>query len=285
MMSAKTNAEWDIIIDTRRSLFDLKLRKVWDYRDLLFLLVRRDFVSFYKQTVLGPIWFFIQPIFTTLMFIFLFSNLAGLSTDGLPPSLFYIVGITAWSYFSETLMKISNVLRDNAGIFGKVYFPRFIIPLSILLSGLFKFGIQLILLLLVFTYYALYKDAIDFSPTMLLYPFLALLMALQSLGFGLVVASFATKYRDLAMLLGFGLQLMMYATPVVYPLSSMTGALHDAIALNPMTYVIEGMRYSLLGQGSVSLSGIVYVVVVTAIILMIGISSFGKTEKNFVDTV
>jgi lipopolysaccharide transport system permease protein len=284
-MNSQQEGNWDIIIEQGKGLFDLKLKQVWEYRDLLWLFVRRDFVSFYKQTILGPIWFFVQPIFTTVIYVFLFRNLAKLSTDGLPGPLFYVVGITVWSYFSETLLKISGVLRENAGIFVKVYFTRLIMPLSIVFSSLFKFGVQLLLLVLLMIYFTINGGGFNVPWQVIFFPLLVIMIALQSLGLGMIVAALATKYRDLAMLLGFGLQLLMYATPIVYPLSSMNGTLKIVIASNPMTAVVESMRFCLLGKGTVELPVLVYSILMTLVLFILGIIIYNKAEKSFVDTV
>jgi lipopolysaccharide transport system permease protein len=285
MNNSQQEEDWDIVIDQGNGLLDLKLKQVWEYRDLLWLFVRRDFVSFYKQTILGPVWFFVQPIFTTVIYVFLFRNLAKLSTDGLPGPLFYVVGITVWSYFSETLLKISGVLRENAGIFGKVYFPRLIMPLSIVFSSLFKFGVQLLLLVLLMIYFAINGGGFNVPWQVIFFPLLVIMIALQSLGLGMIVAALAAKYRDLAMLLGFGLQLLMYATPIVYPLSSMNGTLKIVIASNPMTAVVESMRFCLLGKGTVELPVLVYSILMTIVLFILGIIIYNKAEKSFVDTV
>jgi len=285
MNNSQQEEDWDIVIDQGNGLLDLKLKQVWEYRDLLWLFVRRDFVSFYKQTILGPIWFFVQPIFTTVIYVFLFKNLANLSTDGLPGPLFYVIGITVWTYFSETLLKISGVLRDNAGIFGKVYFPRLIMPLSIVFSSLFKFAVQLLLLVLIMIYFAFNGGGYNVPWQVIFFPLLVLMIALQSLGLGMIVAALATKYRDLAMLLGFGLQLLMYATPIVYPLSSTSGTLKLIIASNPMTAVVESMRYCLLGKGTFEFALLSYSIIVTIIIFLVGIVFYNKAGKSFVDTV
>lgn len=212
------NQQHDWSIEPQSSLFDLKLKDTWAYRDLLWLLVRRDFVSFYKQTILGPLWFFIQPLLTTIIFTFVFGNLAGISTDGLPQPLFYMAGITAWNYFSECLTKTSTVFKDNANIFGKVYFPRLIMPLSIVMSNLVRFGVQFLLFLMVMGYYYFIAKE-DFSITwaISLFPLVVILMALLGLGLGMLISAMTTKYRDLAFLVTFGVQLLMYATTVIYP--------------------------------------------------------------------
>jgi lipopolysaccharide transport system permease protein len=277
--------QWDLEIRPNRNLFDLKLYELWKYRDLMWLFVRRDFVSFYKQTILGPVWFFLQPLLTTLMFTFVFGRLAGISTDNLPQPLFYITGITAWNYFSECLTKTSTVFKDNAAIFGKVYFPRLIMPLSIVLSNLIKFGVQFILFLFVMGFYAF--TGADFHPTwtIALFPVLIVLMALLGLGAGMLISAATTKYRDLAFLLTFGVQLLMYATTVIYPLSAAPAKYRWLIQLNPMTAIIETFRYGFLGRGSFEWLSLGYASLITGIVLVVGILVFNVVEKNFVDTV
>jgi lipopolysaccharide transport system permease protein len=278
--------DWDMVIKPTHSVFQLNLKDVWAYRDLLTLLVRRDFVSFYKQTILGPIWFFIQPLFTTLIYVFVFGSLAGLSTDGLPQPLFYMTGIVMWNYFSECLIKTSTVFKDNANLFGKVYFPRLVMPLSIVVSNLVRLGVQLILLILVIAYYALFKGYV-FKPTpnLLLMPYLIFLMAILGLGLGLIITAMTTRYRDLSYLVGFGVQLLMYATPVIYPMSAASEKIRSVIAINPLSHIIEAMRYGLLGTGSFTWSGMIYVSIVSFVILLIGMVVFNKVEKSFVDTI
>jgi lipopolysaccharide transport system permease protein len=280
--------EWDLVIEPQTSLFELNLKDVWRYRDLLWLLVKRDFVSFYKQTILGPLWFFIQPLFTTIIFTFIFGNLAGLSTDGLPQPLFYMAGITAWNYFADCLTKTSTVFRDNANIFGKVYFPRLIMPLSIVVSNLVRFGVQMLLFFVMIGYY-LFQNQMGslFHPNIyiFLFPVLVLLMALLGLGLGLIITALTTKYRDLAFLITFGVQLMMYATTVIYPLSAAPAKYKWLIELNPMTGIIEAFRYGFLGQGEFTMNTFGYSVVFTLISLVLGVIIFNKTEKTFVDTV
>ncbi|RZK48299.1 MAG: ABC transporter permease [Pedobacter sp.] len=278
--------EWSI--SAKNSLFSLNLKEIWDYRDLLGLLVRRDFVSFYKQTIFGPLWFFIQPLLTTIIFTFIFGNLAGISTDGLPAPLFYMAGITAWNYFADCLTKTSTVFKDNANIFGKVYFPRLIMPLSIVVSNLVRFGVQMLLFIAMIAYY-LFQGA-DFSITwaIMLFPVIVLLMALLGLGAGMIISAMTTKYRDLAFLVTFGVQLLMYATTVIYPLSTAIEkypAYSWIIEYNPMTPLIETFRYGFLGEGSFSWESLGYATGVTLLILAIGTLIFNKVEKNFVDTV
>ncbi|WP_202985617.1 ABC transporter permease [Pedobacter planticolens] len=282
----KSLKNWEILPSSK--LFELKLKEVWAYRDLLGLLVRRDFVSFYKQTILGPLWFFIQPLFTTIIFTFIFGNLAGISTDGLPKPLFYMAGITAWNYFADCLTKTSTVFKDNAAIFGKVYFPRLIMPLSIVASNLVRFGVQMILFILMILYYYVNGAQFSISWAIILFPFIIVLMALLGLGAGMIISAMTTKYRDLAFLVGFGVQLLMYATTVIYPLSSAIEKYPKyswVIEFNPMTPIIETFRYGFLGEGSFSWTSLGYATSVTAVLLIIGIIVFNKVEKTFIDTV
>ncbi len=279
---------WDLVIKGHTSLFDVKFKDLWNYRDLLLMFVKRDFVSFYKQTILGPLWFFIQPIFTTLVFTFVFGNLAKISADGLPHQLFYLAGITAWNYFSDCLTKTSTVFKDNANIFGKVYFPRLIMPLSIVVSNLIRFGVQLLLLLLMMLYF--YFSPVEgttfhVNSAIAFFPLLVLLMALLGLGLGLIITAITTKYKDLTFLITFGVQLLMYGTTVIYPLSAIDVKYKKYIELNPMTSIIEAFRYSFLGKGEFSFWSIGYSVMVTLSVLVLGILIFNKTEKNFVDTI
>jgi len=276
---------WDLTIEPQSNLLDLKLGQVWRYRDLLWLLVKRDFIAFYKQTILGPLWFFIQPIFTTVTYVFIFGRLAGISTDGIPAPLFYLTGITAWTYFADCLVKTSTVFTDNAGIFGKVYFPRLIMPLSIVISNLVRFGVQLTLLFLMMAYYSMQGASFQLSWYVLLFPLFVLIMAAQGLGFGMIISAMTTKYRDLAYLLRFGIQLLMYLTTVVYPLSSLSGQMKTIVGFNPMTPVIEGIRLGFLGAGSFDLQSLMYVILVTAILLLTGTVIYNKVEKSFVDTI
>ena len=280
--------DWDIEITPKNNLLDLKLKDIWHYRDLLLLLVQRDFVSFYKQTILGPLWFFIQPIFTTIIFTFIFGNLAGISTDGLPQPLFYMAGITAWNYFADCLNKTSTVFKDNANIFGKVYFPRLIMPLSIVVSNLVRFGVQLLLFILMIVYYLIIGK--DFGPNwhILLFPVIVMLMACLGLGLGMIISAMTTKYRDLAFLVTFGVQLLMYATTVIYPLSTAVEKYPEyawIIEYNPMTPIIETFRYGFLGKGSFSWESLGYCAGVIFFLTIAGIVIFNKVEKTFVDTV
>jgi lipopolysaccharide transport system permease protein len=279
---------WDLEIKPSNSLFQLHLKDVWAYRDLLLMLVRRDFVSFYKQTILGPLWFFIQPIFTTLIYTFVFGNLANISTDGVKGPLFYLAGITAWNYFADCLNKTSTVFKDNANIFGKVYFPRLIMPLSIVASNLIRFGVQMLLFIGMLAYYGFTGIYFGMNWYALLFPVLVLLMGLLGLGFGLIITAMTTKYRDLAFLVTFGVQLLMYATTVIYPLSTAITKYPKyawIIKYNPMTPIIETFRYGFLGKGSFSWGSLGYCAGVTLIVTLLGIIIFNKVEKKFVDTV
>lgn len=278
--------QWTEIIKPHTSLLDLRLGDVWRYRDLVMMFVRRDFVSTYKQTILGPIWFFIQPLLTTITFIIIFGQVAKLSTDGLPQPLFYLAGITVWSYFSQTLTAISTVFITNAAIFGKVYFPRLTMPVSIVISNLVRFLIQFGLFLAVWIYYLL-RSGNNVQPNWLivLTPVLLIMMGLLSLGLGMIFSALTTKYRDLAMLLTFGIQLLMYATPVIYPLSSIPAKYKWLILANPMSAVVETFRCAFLGSGSFSWAHLGYSAGFTVIILFIGTVIFNKVEKSFTDTV
>jgi lipopolysaccharide transport system permease protein len=282
----KKNNEWDLVIEPKTSIFRINFAEIWRYRDLLGLLVRRDFISFYKQTILGPLWFFIQPLFTTIIYVLIFGNLASLSTDGLPKPLFYMVGIIAWNYFAECLNKTSTVFKENANIFGKVYFPRLIMPLSIIASNLIKLAVQFFMLILLITYLHFYHDyEIIFTVYLLMIPVLVLIMASLGLGLGMIISALTTKYRDLTFLITFGVQLFMYATPVVYPISAAPEKYKRFIELNPMSSIIEGLRFSILGKGEFSFLSLFHSLIITLIILLIGTLIFNRVEKNFVDTI
>jgi lipopolysaccharide transport system permease protein len=277
--------KWDLIIDGHDRQGRSSLKKIWKYRDLLGLLVRRDFVAFYKQTVLGPVWFFIKPVFTAATYFFIFGKIAGLSTDGIPPVLFYLSGIMLWSFFTETVVKCEGVLRENADIFGKVYFPRLIMPMSIIFSSIFRLSVQLILLFLIFLYYLLITGTMSLSFTIFLIPLIIIIVAFQALGLGLFVASVAVKYRDISMLLGYMLQLGLFVAPVVFPLSSLTGNFKLLVLANPMSLPVELFRYAFFGTGNFSVLELFYTILATLIMLTVGIYAFNKTEKIFVDTV
>lgn len=277
--------QWDLVIQPRRSLFDLHLDDLWRYRDLVYLFVRRDFVAQFKQTVLGPAWFVINPLLTTVVFTVVFGNIAKLSTDGLPPMIFYLSGNIVWQYFSDCLLKTSSTFTANAGIFGKVYFPRLAVPVSLVISGLIKFFLQLVFFLGFWTWFSLQGAPIDLTAAALALPLLILLMAGMSLGLGIIFSSMTTKYRDLTFLLGFGVRLAMYGTPVIFPLSSVDEEYRWILLANPMTPVIEAFRAGFLGQGMFDPGLLAYSAGFTAAVLLLGIVIFNRVEKSFMDTV
>ena len=285
MSTLAATTEWDMEIKPHDNLFNLHLRDVWHYRDLLWLLVRRDFVSFYKQTIFGPLWFFIQPIFTTITFTIIFSKMAKISTSDIPAPLFYLTGNIAWNYFSDCLNKTSTVFRDNASIFGKVYFPRLIMPLSIVFSNLIRFGVQFILFILMMGYYGFQGAAIHPNLYVLLFPVVIALMAILGLGLGLIITAMTTKYRDLAFLVTFGVQLLMYATPVIYPLSAAPAKYRVYISANPLSGLIETFRYGFTGKGEFFLGAFMYSVLASLVLFFLGLVVFNRVEKTFVDTV
>ena len=282
-----TSEQWTEIIGPKSGLLDLRLAELWRYRDLIMMFVRRDLVATYKQTVLGPIWFFLQPLLTTIMFAVIFGRVAKISTEGIPMILFYLAGITIWNYFSINLTSTANTFVGNAQIFGKVYFPRLTLPLSIIISNFVRFLIQLCLFLAVWAYYLVSgHEAVNPSwGMMLLVPVLLVTMAMLSLGLGLIFSSLTTKYRDLAMLLAFGVQLMMYATPVIYPLSSVPEKYKWVILANPISSIVETFRFAFLGTGSFSWLYLGYSMAMAAVFLFLGIIIFNKVEKSFTDVV
>lgn len=281
-----TAEHWDQVIEPKGKLFDLNLKEVWRYRDLLWLFVKRDFIAQYKQTILGPLWHFIQPVFTTIMFLFVFGTIANIPTDGIEPVLFYMSGIAIWNYFSACLTATSNTFVANAGIFGKVYFPRLVLPLSTVVSNMVKFGIQFLLLIAVIIFYAIKTGQFYFGTSWLLIPVLMLMMAGLGLGMGIIISSLTTKYRDLSILLGFAVQLLMYATPVAYPLSYLQGKSYAQwVAWNPLSPIVEAFRYALFGTGTIHQTGLIYSTVFIVIVLVSGILIFNKVEKSFMDTV
>jgi len=287
-MSEVNSEKWDIELTPQNKPLDLKLKDIWHYRDLLVLLVRRDFVSFYKQTILGPLWFFIQPLFTTIIYTFVFGNLANISVDELPKPLFYLAGITAWNYFADCLTKTSSVFTANAGLFGKVYFPRLIVPLSIVVSNLIRFGVQMLLFIMMMAYYGLKGAPFHPNAYLLLFPVLLVLMAMLGLGLGMIISAMTTKYRDLTFLITFGIQLMMYLTTVIYPLSTVKEKYPQyqwLVEYNPMTSIIEAFRYGFLGKGTFTIASLGITTVITTFIMLLGIVVFNRVERNFIDTV
>lgn len=276
---------WDLIIQPRAKWFDLQLKEVWRYRDLLMLFVRRDFVAVWKQTILGPLWFFIQPLLTTLMMVVIFGRVAKLSPEGVPGILFYLSGIVAWNYFSQCLTATSNTFTANANIFGKVYFPRVVVPLSLVVSNLLKFGVQFILFLAILLFYYLTTDQVQPNSYMLLTPVFIIIMGILGLGFGIFFSSLTTKYKDLGFLIGFGVQLAMYASPVILPLESFPEEYKWVALVNPMTSIIEGFRFAFLGIGILDFGLLAYSAVFAVVVFLLGLTIFNKVEKSFMDTV
>ncbi len=278
--------QWDLVIRPKTSLFDLHLQDVWRYRDLMWLFVRRDFVAQYKQTILGPLWHIIQPLLTTLIFLFLFGSVAKIGTDGIEPILFYMSGITIWNYFSACLTTTSGTFITNANIFGKVYFPRLVLPLSMVISNIIRFGIQFGLLLIFMIVYYFKGVHITITWYWLLIPVLVIIMAGIGLGSGIIISSLTTKYRDLALLMTFAVQLAMYVTPVAYPLSFLQNKSYRwVVTINPLTSIVEAFRYCLFGKATVTFSGIAYSILFMLITLFAGALIFNKVEKDFMDTV
>jgi lipopolysaccharide transport system permease protein len=279
------NKSFNFVIKSKYSLWSIDFKEIWRYKDLIILFVRRDFVSVYKQTILGPLWFFIQPLLTTITFTFIFGNFAKISTNGIPPLIFYLSGLTFWNYFASCLTATSNTFVSNAGMFGKVYFPRLITPFSVVVSNLIKFGIQLILFLVVFFYYW-WTGAIQPNWTVFLLPIFVIMMAGLGLGFGILISSLTTKYRDFTFLVGFGVQLLMYASPIIYPFSILSEDLRFWLnVLNPMSSIIEAIKYGFLGDGVFSLSNLAISATYMFVLLFVGIIAFNKVEKSFMDTV
>ena len=286
-MVQQQSENWDLVIEPRSRILQLNLKEVWRYKYLLTMFVKRDIVSMYKQTLLGPLWFFIQPILTTITFVVIFGNIAKISTDGLPQILFYLAGITIWNYFSETRTATSNTFITNANIFGKVYFPRLVMPLSKVFSGLIKFGIQFSLFLIVLVYYLVKGSAVhpNLSGILLITPIVVFIMAGLGLGIGLILSALTTKYRDLIFLITFGIQLLMYATPVIYPMSTISEKYKWIIAANPMSWLVEAFRNVYLGAGELSWAGLSYSFGSMVFILFVGTVFFNRVEKTFMDTV
>ncbi len=277
--------DWTLVIKPKKRLLDLDLKGLWRYRDLWYMYVRRDIVTFYKQTILGPLWFLIQPVLTTIMYMFVFGGLAKISTDGAPQPLFYLSGIMLWNYFSDSFNASSNVFTNNASVFGKVYFPRLVVPLAGLTSNLLKLLIQLVLFILVYIGYRIAGVQLPIRPALLLFPLLVLLLAFHALSWGLIISSVTSKYRDLKFLVAFGLQLFMYATPIIYPLSAATGRIRTALELNPLTPIFEAFKYGCLGCGTLSWGGLLYSTVFMLVMLFISLIVFNRVERNFMDTV
>ena len=279
------STEKNSVITPRKRILDLQLKEIWNYRDLFLLFIKRDITITYKQTLLGPLWFFIQPIFTTLMFLLVFGRIAGIPTDGVPAPLFYLSGLTIWNYFSDCLRLTSDTFVKNAGIFGKIYFPRIITPISVVSSNLVKFAIQFILFIGVFFFYLLKGAQIQPNITLILLPLYILILAVMSLGFGLIISSMTTKYRDFVFLIQFGIQLWMYATPIIYPMSQIPEKYRWIIMINPVSSIVESFKYGFTGSGSFNLNSILYSGTFSIILFFISLAVFNRTEKTFMDTV
>lgn len=279
------NENWTTVIKPKTGWFDINLRELFKYKDLITMFVKRDFKTLYKQTILGPLWIIINPLLTTLMYTLVFGNIANISTDGMPQIVFYMLGTTIWTYFSTSLTKTATTFTGNAAIFGKVYFPRLVTPVSTVISGLINFTVQFVMFLGFTIYY--YANGAPIHPNIfiLLTPFLLLELSALSLGFGIIISSLTTKYRDLAVLVTFGVQLWMYATPVVYPASQIGGKLKTLMMLNPVSPIVESFRYAFLGSGSIPWNFLGISVITTLVVLFIGVVLFSRVEKTFMDTV
>lgn len=282
------NNKWDIVIQPKSKLLSLDIGELWKYKDLLYMYIRRDLVTLYKQTILGPVWYLIQPLLTTIMFMFVFGGIAGISTDGLPQPLFYMAGILCWNYFSECLTRCSETFNANQHVFGKVYFPRLVVPISIAISSMLKMSIQFFLFIVIYLFYISKGYTAQLTTYALLFPFLILMLAGLGLGFGLLITSLTTKYRDFRFLISFGVQLWMYITPVIYPLSVLRNNYPEyvwAIVLNPLTAIIETFKLGFLGQGTFEWSYFIYSTVFTIVVLFLGIITFNKVQRSFMDVI
>jgi lipopolysaccharide transport system permease protein len=277
--------EWDLEIKPQNAWFDLHFKELWKYRDLILLFVRRDFVSQFKQTILGPLWHIIQPLLTTFLFTIVFSRLAKIQTGSIPPPLFYLSGIIVWNFFSGCLLNTANTFVANAGMFGKIYFPRLVIPISTVLSTAIRFGIQFMLYLVILLYYLIFKSpAIHITFYVVIIPFLLVIMGTMGMGMGIVISSLTTKYRDFSLFLGFGVQLLMYLTPIIYP-SSFWGNYKIILRLNPITPIIESFRYAMMGVGNLDIVSLIGSAGFSILVFFLGALLFNRTERNFMDTV
>lgn len=288
MNDNNTPNDWLFEITPKNKFFSLNLREVWQYRDLLLLFVKRDVITVYKQTVLGPLWYLIQPLFTSVTFTIIFNNVAGIDTGTVPPFLFNLAGITVWNYFTACLTGTSDTFKANAAIFGKVYFPRIITPLSVVISNLVKFGIQFLIFIGFYVFYYFQGADLGINSLILFFPILIVIMGVLGLGLGMLISAMVTKYRDLSHLIGFGIQLLMYLSAVMYPMSLIKYKLPGygwLVEYNPLAYIIETARYMLLDVGEVSVLGLSYTLIVTITVFFIGLLVFNKTEKSFIDTV
>ncbi|MBO9585962.1 MAG: ABC transporter permease [Flavobacterium sp.] len=287
-MDSKNTNDWLFEITPKNKFFSLNFKEIWQYRDLLMLFVKRDIITVYKQTVLGPLWYLIQPLFTSITFTIIFNNVAGIKTGSIPPFLFNLAGIMVWNYFTACLNGTSDTFKSNASIFGKVYFPRIITPLSIVISNLIKFGIQFCIFIFFYIFFYFQGADLSFNGAILFFPILIAFMGILGLGLGMMISSMVTKYRDLNNLVGFGVQLLMYISAVMYPMELIKEKLPRLgwiVQYNPLAYVIETSRYMLLNIGSISILGLVYAMAITLIVFFVGLLIFNRTEKSFIDTV
>jgi len=283
-MSETKNTNWSHIIQPKNKWFEINFKEIWEYRDLIFIFVKRDIVSTNKQTVLGPLWFFLAPLFTVFIYTFVFNGIAGISTDGIPAPLFYLAGTTLWNYFQSCFLATTTTFSSNASLFGKVYFPRLVAPISTVLSNLLKFFIQFGMFLCLWSYY-FYKGEVQLNVTVLFFPLLILLLAGISLGLGIIISSMTTKYRDLSYFISFGITLLMYVTPIIYPLSSIPVKFKFFIEYNPIAPIIEAFRYGFMGRGAFSIFDLGYSFIVMVVLLLVGVVLFNRTEKTFMDTI
>ena len=283
--------KWLFEITPKQNLFDLNFKELWRYRDLLLLFVKRDVITLYKQTILGPLWYILQPLFTSVIFTLVFNNIANIPTDNIPPFLFNLAGITAWNYFKDCLTETSDTFKKNEQIFGKVYFPRVIMPMSIVVSSLLKFGIQFLIFASFYIYYVSSGFDVTFNLNILFLPILIFSMGLMGLGLGMIISSMVTKYRDLTFLVSFGVQLLMYLSAVVYPVEEAVTKMKDfpiavkIIEYNPMTTVIDTFREIVFFEGSIIYSDILYMIFISILLFMVGLVIFNKTERSFIDTI
>jgi len=288
MNGTNKSGDWLFEITPKNKFFSLNFKEIWQYRDLLFLFVKRDIITVYKQTVLGPLWYLIQPLFTSVTFTIIFNNVAGIDTGTVPPFLFNLAGISVWNYFTACLNGTSDTFKANAGIFGKVYFPRIITPLSIVISNLIKFGIQFLIFIVFYIFFLLKGVDLSVNPLVVFFPVLVVIMGILGLGLGMVISSMVTKYRDLSYLIGFGIQLLMYLSAVMYPMTLIKDKLPEfgwLVEYNPLAYIIETSRYMLLNTGEISVLGLSYTLLVTIVLFFVGLLVFNRTEKSFIDTV
>lgn len=284
-MIGSNDDNWDIIISADKNLISFDLREIFKYKDLIKLMIRRDFVSVYKQTIFGPLWFVFQPLMSTLVYMFVFGNIAQLGTDGIPQPLFYFSGTMLWTFFSTTLQKSSDTFVNNAGLFGKVYFPRFTMPITYMVNALFTFGIQFGVMLIFYCYYFITGYSFELTLWILATPLYIIQLAMLGIGFGIMTSALTTKYRDLRNLVGFGLSILMYATPVVYPVSNVPEKWKLLFQLNPVTPIIEMFRYSFLGNGNHNIIMWCYSLLVSIVVFWIGLVTFTHNEKTFIDVI